>query len=96
MEFWILIIPQIGQYSFKIPCIPIIILEYWLADAISLLKSSFLYIFNNSILQAILREELLWIGKNSLRFALSAETRIYIMKLAGMQVLFITARNVDT
>jgi len=32
---------------------------------ISLLKSSFLYIFNNSVLKAILKEELFWIRKNS-------------------------------
>jgi len=70
--------------------------KYWLVDTISLLKSSFLYIFNNSILQAISKEELLWIRKNSLRFALSAGTRIYIMKLADMQVQFIIARNADT
>lgn len=45
-------------------------------------------------MQAISKEELHWIGKNSSKFALSAETQIYIMKLAGMQVRSITARNV--
>lgn len=64
-----------------------------MVDTISLLKSSFLYIFNNPRLQTISEEELFWIGKNSLKFVLSAETQIYIMKLAGMQVQFTTARN---
>mgnify|MGYP000927217558 FL=1 len=34
------------------------IFSYWLIDTISLLKSSFLYIFNNSILQAVSKEEI--------------------------------------
>jgi len=44
-------------------------------------------------LQAVLKEDLLWKGKNSLKFALYAETQIYTMKLAGMQAQFTTARS---
>jgi len=58
-----------------------------------LLKSSFLYIFNNSVLQAVSKEDLLWKGKNSLKFALYAETQIYTMKLAGMLVQFTIAMS---
>jgi len=77
----------------RTPYIPVSVFFIPLEDPISLLKSSFLYIFNNSILQAVLMEELLWTGKSSQKFVLFAETQIYIMKLAGMQVQFTTARN---
>jgi len=40
-----------------------------------------------------LKEGLFWTRKNSSKFALYAEMQIYIMKLAGMQVRFTTARN---